>query len=270
MEYTLSREEARVLVLDFLRELAARPTSRPTEVQPKNILAQRKDGKTADNMNDQRLLCEILHEFYLERVIATGTSSWSSPDRLSWPFVWVTDYGMQVLNNTAFTPYDPDGYLRRLREHIENLDPIVEQYAAEALECFRRGCLLASSVMIGVASEHSVRLLVNEFANALQDATTRAEFERDAIHMSIKRSHAGLRRWIDKIKAVLPSELKDGLAHNLDGIFHLIRVTRNEAGHAIGGVIDQSTVHGNLLLFPGYCRFMYRMMAHVQANPPQV
>jgi hypothetical protein len=59
----------------------------------------------------------------------------------------------------SWEPRDGDGYSRRPRSHRPPVDEIAIAYVAEALRAFNARCYLATSVMLGVASERVINAL---------------------------------------------------------------------------------------------------------------
>ncbi len=80
--------------------------------------------------------------------------------------------GIQAATGGSWEPRDPEGYLRRLRRRVPDLDEAAETYVREALSAFNARCFLACSVMLGVASEQVFGRLTAAFvATAGDDAT---------------------------------------------------------------------------------------------------
>src|SRR5207253_1850209 len=100
----------------------------------------------------------------------TGASINALGDSLmSWPFYKLSEYGKQVLASPEYQPHDAGGYISRLKQQISTLDPDVIRYLDESLQCFQRGTLLASAVMLGCAAEKAALLLIDAFGAAIQN-----------------------------------------------------------------------------------------------------
>ena len=87
-----------------------------------------------------------------------------------------------MLETKEYSPYDPEGYLARLKKEIPAIDPVILRYLEESLSCLRMNCLLAASVMIGLAAEKATLLLVEAFGNAISDAAEKASYEATRNH----------------------------------------------------------------------------------------
>jgi len=147
------------------------------------------------------------------------------------------------------------------------LDQIVEAYVTESLQTFLLGCHLASAVMLGVASERCIDLLTESYLGAIADAEHQRSFQR-----RLKRAGRSIKRRFDALRSELigpslPTDLRDALDIQLSGVFTLIRYTRNEAGHPTTQEVDRLEAHGNLLLFPQYCKRVYDLIEHLDTTP---
>jgi hypothetical protein len=140
-------------------------------------------------------------------------------------------------------------------------------YVQESLSTFLGGHYLASTVMLGVASEQCVDLLSEAYSKAIVNPSLKTAFEKKLKQAgrSVKTRFDNLRD--ELLKLDLPGELKDALDIQLSGIFTLIRFSRNDAGHPTGRKVDRDLAHGNLLLFPQYCRRVYELIGYFKTNP---
>ncbi len=217
---------------------------------------------------DRELACQIFYELALERVIVPGAGPDSvAPGPLSWPSYRLTEYGKQVLGTPEYQPHDPSGYIKRLRTEIPAVDGTIVRYLDESLVCFQRGTLLASAVMLGCAAEKAALLLVDVFGTAIRDPAKYQQYEKETKNWMISRKYDALWKRLEPLAKGLPKELGDDLHTILDRVFDLIRTTRNEAGHPTGKFVDRDVMTANLILFPSYCRRVYRLIEHFSHNP---
>jgi hypothetical protein len=84
---------------------------------------------------------------YLDPERQPGTDNWR------WK---LSERGRQAAAGGPWEPRDPGRYLRQLRRRAPDLDPVALRCVEEALRAFNARCFLASSVMLGVASEQVV------------------------------------------------------------------------------------------------------------------
>jgi len=207
---------------------------------------------------------QVLWDLTLEGLLFPGASAYQTDLH----FVKRTVYGKEALPQTSPTPYDPEGYLGALRTEIPGLDPIILVYATEAVQTFLKGNLLASTVMLGVASEKGILLLIDAYVSAIQDvirkSATQSSFDT---RFTITKKFQFLRSEFDRMTSVLRSQVADDLDIQLDGVFNLIRNTRNDAGHPTGVIMDRRRAYANLTLFTPYCKTIYALITYFQANP---
>ena len=217
------------------------------------------------DVNDWRSVQQIIHEFYIEGIIVPGPKIQpniiSQSHLLTFPFYHVTEYGEKVLENTEYQPHDTDGYLQKIRAEIPTIDSVIIRYLEECLSCFRRNLLLSAAVMLGCASEKAVLLLIDSFSCTLLEANKTA-FEKETSTFIISRKYNALWSRLEPMAKELPDNLGDHLGNIIDRTFDIIRTTRNEAGHPSGNAIEKETVHANLLLFPIFCKRIYKLINH--------
>jgi len=223
-------------------------------------------GFTLDQ-GDFELLQQVIHELYIEKIIYLGHGPRSlGAQAWSWPFYRLTQYGQKVVNNTEYQPYDPSGYLSRIKSEIPTIDNVIITYLEESLNCFRSNFLFSAAVMIGCAAEKAMLLLIDVFGQAISNPDLQKKYEKETKFWMISRKYEALWKRLETIAASLPNQLGDDLHVILDRIFDLIRTTRNEAGHPMGEKIELETIHANLLLFPIYCKRVYGLIEYFSIN----
>lgn len=180
------------------------------------------------------------------------------------PWFALTEYGRTVVSSPDPVPHDPDRYLEHVADLAPNIDEIASSYLEEGLECFQRGVYRASLVMLGVASEKMMLDLAEAIAGSIPEAEAtklRNVIERRRISAIYEATMKLLQPRL-KLKQ-LPRALSDGLEAQLNGVFTVIRVHRNEAGHPTGRVVDQITALGLYSSFPYYCQRWSQLVEHL-------
>lgn len=149
-----------------------------------------------------------------------------------YPYFSITTYGKKVLQSGEIIPHDPFDYLIRLKKDVPDLDSIVLQYVEESLQCYLNGNLMASSVMLGVASEAAFYQLLNSFKNSIHiDIQAKEKAEKLEKRINITDKFTLVYDEIKRKKKDLEPHLAEVIEYNLNGIFNLIRLQRNESGH---------------------------------------
>jgi hypothetical protein len=251
----MEKEELRPLVLDVLR------------CQPKTQFVGVEDGVRnlvpSHQFYDYLKLRDIMWELLIQGIIAPGFDN----SNLNLPFIHVTEYGMKCIETNTILPHDPNGYMERLEQLIaQPLDDTVLSYTREGLLTFLGGHYFSATVMLGVASEQCIDLLIEAYTNAIVNSNQKAAFTKKVEQgRSIKNRFDKLRN--ELLTLTLPPTLTDALDIQLSGIFTLIRYSRNDAGHPTGRVVDKDMAHGNLLLFPQYCKRIYDLIEYFKTHP---
>jgi hypothetical protein len=212
---------------------------------------------------------QILHEFYHEGIIVPGPKIKAKftmqGGTLLFPGYHTTAYGHKALAETDYQPHDPTGYLEKFRVDVPTVDPVIIRYLEECLTCFRHNLLLSAAVTLGCAAEKAVLLLIESFTDTLA-GTDQTDFERETNTFIISRKYRALWSRLEPMAKTLP----DGLGTNLESVIHntfdIIRTTRNDAGHPSTGLIEKDAVHANLLLFPIFCKRIYKLIDHFSAE----
>ena len=210
---------------------------------------------------DREKIREIINDLVVEGLIGWGINEHNPGP----PFLKVTRYGEEYLMKGLPQPYDPDGYLNCVKSQIQNIDDVVIMYLSESLNAFLKGLMLSSTVMLGGASEKAFLLLLDSFSNSIDDLNRKTTFE-NKLRGPIKKKFDALRSEIELIQGKLPKKLTDDLDIQLDGVFNLIRTTRNDVGHPTGRVIDRRLAFANLQLFPPYCKRIYELIDWFSKN----
>ncbi len=211
----------------------------------------------------------IVWDLIIEGVLRPGienSETWALPN------FYVTDFGKQVIREPS-TPYDSEGYLKRLQERVPKVDPIIVSYLAESIETLRRNCLLSSTVTMGCASEQSMLLLFEKTADACSPTKRAALQAALAKFRSIKQQNEEYRKWFDshlraRLKADKGNDWASEMENALTFLFNHFRVMRNDAGHPTGTKISREEATANLVLFPRYLQLMYDLMEWLDANKP--
>ena len=213
---------------------------------------------------DQARTQNILWDLIIEGILRPGLNDGQNNNL---PFFHVTKYGKAILQDGSASPYDPDGYIKRLKDAIPKVDSVILTYLNEALRSFRIGCLLSSTVTLGCASEKAFLLLVGTYGNSLS-SPSKEKFVKNTEGRMIKRQYDEFQKMLDsELKARLPSNLKDDLDITLSGIFSMIRTLRNNSGHPTGREVNREQAYANLVVFPTYLKRIYALLKWLETNP---
>lgn len=172
----------------------------------------------------------------------------------------LSSIGLKAVSGGSWEPRDPEGYLRRLRQLVPDLDSVVLRYVEEALGAFNARCYLAASVMLGVASEQAFLQLAGTVANALRPDAGKLTAALANPRASQHSRFIEMRKLLEPRRSELPRDLADNLT--LDAVSELLRITRNAAGHPTGSSVDEDTARTHLLIAGGYLKRMADLQRH--------
>lgn len=250
----MNKEKLQTLVFEALRE---KPKTEFAAVE--SLI---RDLSPDYQHHDALIVRGILWELLVQGILAPGINS----SNLDFPWIHVTEFGTNCLEKDILL-HAPSKYLKQLETKIKQpLDEIVLIYVRECLLTFSAGRYLAATVMLGVASERCLNLLIEGYLNAIADPDKKMKVEK-----KVKRAGRNTKRRFDTLRhellvLSLPSEIKDTLDIQLSGIFTLIRYNRNDAGHPTEQIIDRDEAHANLLIFPQYCKLVYKLLDYFNSN----
>lgn len=211
---------------------------------------------------DKDKVLHIISELITQGVLGWGLNFYNSEP----PFLHISEYGKTVIESSKPQPYDPEGYLKYLRTQVSNVDDIIIAYITEAVQTLRTNNVLSAAVMVGVASERAFNLLLDALLSSTLVGKSRSNLERLKERTNLKQKFDEVKKVIVQHRKNLPNDLEENLDSNLDGIFSLIRVTRNDAGHPTGKTISREQVFVNLQLFVPYCKCVYELIDFLKKN----
>lgn len=208
---------------------------------------------------------EVFWQLLIEGVLAPGMDS----SNLKLPWFHITKHGRDVLSSTELQPYDPTGYLARLRERIVSPDATVMAYLAESLETFRKANRVASAVMLGIAAERVFLLLCDSLAAALSTPGEKSAFAKLLDRFPMKPKLDWVHGKIQQIQKQAPSGFPDNATIMLVAIYDLMRCQRNELGHPreVPPQMERQDAFVNLQIFPRYYEIAENVRKFLSANP---
>ncbi len=254
-------EELRVLTLEALKEFGPE-SNLQTPILINTVEKIATDRGVLFSNEDKDKLVHVISELIIEHVIGWGLNYNNAMP----PYMHVTEYGRNVIADTTIQPYDPDGYLANLKTEVPNIDDIIIVYITEALQTLRRNNILSAAVMTGVASERALDLLLDAVIKAITGPGQQEKYEDLRETTRTKEKFDEVKKAIMRIPTTERQKIDENLESDLDGIFNLIRITRNDAGHPTGKIPRRDTVFVNLRLFVPYCKCVYGLIDYLKSN----
>ena len=207
--------------------------------------------------SDSESLLEVFWDLFRQGIITLGKDNVNP----TYPHFRLSRLGRSILENQdTYFFHDVQSYTRRIKDQVPSIDSVTLLYLQEALQAFRSGCILSSSVMLGVAAEHTFLLLVERVENSSTYATTFTAVSKERL---ILRKANKFKQVLDQQRKSLPPAINEDLDTHFAGILSIIRTFRNQSGHPTGQILDREQAYVLLNLFVPYCRKMYHLMDHL-------
>lgn len=263
---THSFEEIRSVALDIL---AGREQVQWAPTQYQNLMTDigevfaRREGKIqpghfgatyALEPVDRERFLEVFWDLFRQGVITLG----SDDSNRNFPHFRVSELGKKVADSESlYFFHDVSSYENAIKSEVQNIDPVTLIYLKESMQAFRSGCILSSTVMLGVATEHTFLLLLEK----IQDSPThKSTYKTASEQRTILQKVNKFKNILDQHQNALPSDVKEDLDTHFMGILSIIRNFRNKSGHPSGQVIDREQAFVLLQLFIPYCKKLYKLM----------
>ncbi|NQT62172.1 MAG: hypothetical protein HQ556_04365 [Candidatus Marinimicrobia bacterium] len=221
-----------------------------------SITRYRGGGQPSLSPADSELFLEIFWGLFREGIITLGMND----NNREFPFFKVSEFGSQLISEgQAYFFHDVSSYEGILLNEIPNINETTLLYVKEAMQAFKTGCILSSSVMLGVATEHTFLLLIEKI---MSNHSHSGSFENVNSQRTILGKINKFKNILDQNQQSLPSGIKEDLDTNFAGILSVIRTFRNQSGHPTGKIIDREQAYILLQLFIPYSKKMYQLMEH--------
>lgn len=201
---------------------------------------------------------EVFWDLFRQGIITLGLGD----SRREFPFFRVSAHGRKILESeNAYFYHDVSSYEIVIKQEIPDIDDVTFLYLREAMQSFYSGCYLSSSVMLGVASEHTFLKLLEKIGTIeAYKSTFKKAFNEKNISKKFEAFKNRLKQETGNDNIILPDEIKENLDSNLDGIMNTIRRFRNDSGHPSGKKPSREQCYVNLNLFIPYCKTTYQLM----------
>lgn len=213
--------------------------------------------------SDRDTFREVFWDLLSDRIVFPGCDN-SNPDL---PFFSISTRGKKIL--TQENPYffhDVSSYEKIIRDNVPAIDSATLIYLQEAMQCFRAGCMLASTVMVGVAAEHTFSLLLDAAASSPAYGML---FQKAVKERTVLQQFTECDKVLDSHflqKKVFDRKIAEGLENEFVGIQQIIRNFRNDAGHPTGAIMTREQTFVLLQVFVQYAKKAYQIIAFFKGN----
>ncbi len=138
----MDREEIRNRIFNYLKQQLSfgDDPSRRLKIQMGDIGALfRKETESLLACKQDDLLSvarEIVHELMNNGALYPGQHGQVQGSDF-FPWLTITEYGKELLMSEDWLPYDPEGYLKELKNKVPKIDGVTLAYIGESVEAFR-------------------------------------------------------------------------------------------------------------------------------------
>lgn len=212
------------------------------------------------------IIREIVQEFINNGFLYAGNAG--DPGS-TFPWLTVTEYGKEafIQEKENWLPYDPEGYIKALKEKVQEIDDVTLIYISESIASFNRRQLLSATLTLGVASENLMLLLIESYVDSIKNPEKKIAFEKKIKNRPIYTQYKEFKLEFTKDIKNLPKKLQTNWEIYLEGIFNFIRLHRNNAGHPTGIQINAKIIYANLQIFADYARYIFNLIKHLSPIP---
>lgn len=192
------------------------------------------------NPSDQELVRDVFWDLSRQGYLTLGGISANEAFRLS-------RLGEQSLKTEAhYLFHSTTSYIALVQRQVPDILPDAVAYLGEAADTFYAGCLFSSSVMLGVAAEIEFNRLTQV---AAAGPFTNETFKDATTGLNLLPRIETFRKAIEPLKKDLKKQGIEGIDTKLFAIQDVIRIARNETGHAKTEKVDKYLAWINLTLF---------------------
>lgn len=203
---------------------------------------------------DANLFVEVFWGLFREGIITLGMND----EAPNFPWYRLTEYGLRVLSNPD--PYyfaDVAHFEEMLLASAPQIDQVTIVYAKEAYQSVKCGNILASSTLLGIATEHTFDLLLE----AVADHPACPLFVKAFHEPGVLGRLAAFKAALDANITQMAPQLKEDLELRFMALLSVMWTFRTEDDHPTGKIIDRQQAYLNLQLFVPYIGRMYELIA---------
>jgi hypothetical protein len=204
---------------------------------------------------DGELVRDVFWDLFRQGFITLGLNK----NNDKWPWFRLSYSGKRALSTQSpFRFHDTSTFVNLVRTEVPDISSDAITYIEEAVAAFYADCLLSCCVMPGVAAEIEFLSLADVAVNnSAHGSLFSAVTKQQPIRQKMIKFHDCLR---PPLKS-LPQQAVEDFDANFLMIQSVLRIARNEAGHAIAETPQREQVYIYMQLFVPFARQMMRLRA---------
>lgn len=221
---------------------------------PENLMRTYHSDEGQLSKHNRDLFLEVFWGLFRDGIITLGSDYMNR----EFPFFKISESGKKILESgNVYFFHDVSTYEKLVKEQIPDMDETTLIYLKEAMQAFLSGCVLSSTVMLGVSIEDSFSRLLetiekngeycDRFKNAVEETTLLRKFNK-------------FNNVMQQISKSIPSNIKENMETDFSAVLNMIRNFRNESGHPSGKIITREQCYVLLQLFIPCCKKIYELI----------
>ncbi|HUY89557.1 MAG TPA: hypothetical protein VMV10_12555 [Pirellulales bacterium] len=205
---------------------------------------------------DRETFRELFWDLFREGIITLGLND----SNRNFPHFSISRLGHRIIaQSNPYFFHDVSSYEKIIRENVPQIDPATLTYLKESMQAFKAGCVLASTIILGVAAEHTFMLVARA---AEQNAAYGAFFERVEKKQWIAGKLEEFKKAMEhKMGPYIDVETSDGMEAMFNNVQEVLRDFRNKCGHPTGKILSRDMAFVLLQLFIPYSKKAYELKA---------
>jgi hypothetical protein len=224
-------------------------------------VGQRRPFASPENIpfdgHDRELVRDVFWDLFRQGFITLGDGG-----SAAFPFFRLSYFGERSLGTQSpYRFHDTSSFINLVKTAVPDMFPRAITYLEEAVAAFYADCLLSCCVMLGVAGEVEFLRLVDA---AVKNATYGSSFSVVTKQQTVRQKIVKFRDCLKPLLKSLPHEAVDDLDTNFSMIQSVLRIARNEAGHATAEIPEREQVYVYMQLFVPFARQMMRLRDALQ------
>lgn len=203
--------------------------------------------------HDKELVRDVFWDLFRQGFITLGGAGGDQ----AWPFFRLSHFGERALaTQSPYRFHDTFSFISMVKTEVPDISADATTYLEEAIAAFYADCLLSCCVMLGVAAEIEFQRLVDV---AVKSATQGPSFSEVAKQQMIRQKIVKFHDCLKPLAKSLPHEAVEDFEANFLMIQSVLRIARNEAGHAISATPPREQVYIYMQLFVPFARQLMRL-----------
>lgn len=170
-------------------------------------------------------------------------------------------------------PFEIERFPDLIKEKIPDCDYVIREFITEAVKALRHDLLLSAAFLVGAASEKAICLLVEAYANSINNDQHKDAFkQRTGKNTMVSKKYE---QFVSSFKSCKTQPTDPFLVNDsytiISSLFTFYRLTRNEVGHPeIVPKLDKGIIIANMAQFIKYLETIYGLIRFFNKTPIEI